>query len=144
MYQLQAEHDKIWQHLYSAYPGVFCETTYENNDAATSMDLYFAAKAQLTALNQPEFSYSLTGIDIYSRGDKLLLWNVKLGDQVRIDYVEDEANVQVIDAALQEPLYITSINHSLRDDGNYQFDVATRKATDTMVRRFARLLTLGR
>lgn len=144
MYQWQAKHDEIWQHLYAAYPGVFNETTYNNTDAASSMDLYFAAKAQLTALNQPEFSYSLTGIDIYSRDDKLLLWNVKLGDQVRIDYAEDEANIQVIDTALQEPLYITSINHSLRDDGNYQFNVATRKATDTMVRRFARLLTLGR
>lgn len=144
MYQWQAKHDEIWQHLYAAYPGIFNETTYNNTDAASSMDLYFAAKAQLTALNQPEFSYSLTGIDIYSRDDKLLLWNVKLGDQVRIDYVEDEANPQIVDMALRESLYVTGINHSLRDDGNYQFNVATRKATDTMVRRFARLLTLGR
>lgn len=144
MYQLQAEHDKIWQHLYATYPGIFCETTYENNDAATSMDLYFAAKAQLAALNHPEFSYSLTGIDIYSHEGQLLLWNVQLGDQVRIDYVEDETRVQVVDQALREPLYVTSINHSLRDDANYQFEIATRKATDTMVRRFAQLLTLGR
>lgn len=144
MYQLQAKHDEIWRNLYVTYPGIFSESTYENTDAATPMDLYFAAKAQLESLKQPEFSYNLTGIDLYTKAGQLMMWNVTLGDQVRIDYVESADEQQVVDAALKAQLYVTGINHSLRDDANYQFTVATRKATDTMVRRFAQLLTLGR
>lgn len=142
-YSLQKSRNDIWQHLYTTYPGVFRESTYKNEDAATSLQLYNAAKAQLNVLSQPQFTYSLTGMDIYMHDADYNPTTLSLGDQIRIDYQEDVHQYDTLNKALSTPLYITAIRHSLRNDGDYQFEVSTTRGTDVMMQRFAQLLSFG-
>lgn len=67
-----------------------------------------------------------------------------LGDQIAIDYQENAYRNDTLYQALSEPLYLTGISHSLRSDGDYRFSVVTSKATDIMLKRFARILNFGR
>lgn len=143
-YAYLAEHNAIWRKLYHDYPGVFRETVYENTDAATSLELYQAARKQLEKLSQPEFSYNLTGMDIYMHDVDYNPLALQVGDQIRIDYEEDMFKLDSLNKALREPLYVTAIDRTLRNDGDYRFSVVTRYATDTMLQRFAQLLNFGR
>lgn len=142
-YTLREEHDKLWHHLHEAYPGVFRESNYVNQDASTPLELYNASKRELEASCQPQFSYSLTGMDIYMHDSDYNPMQLQVTDQIRIDYQEDIHGADTLGKALREPLYVTGIRHSLRNDGDYQFDVTTRKGTDVMMQRFAQLLNFG-
>ena len=143
-YSLMEQHDAIWQDLYTTYPGVFRESTYINDDAATSSQLFEAANKELQVLAEPEISYDITGLDIYMKDKEYSPLNMTLGDQIAIDYQEDAYRNDTLYQALNEPLYLTGITHSLRSDGDYRFSVVTSKATDIMLKRFARILNFGR
>lgn len=143
-YELQKKRHDIWQHLYTTYPGVFRESNYVNQDAGTSQQLYNAAKAQLNMLSQPQFTYQLTGMDIYMHDSDYVPTRLTIGDQIHIDYQEDSHRQDTLYKALATPLYITSIRHSLRNDGDYQFEVSTTRGTDVMMQRFAQLLSFGK
>ena len=138
------KHNEIWQSLYTKYPGIFRESSYVNETASSSHELYLAAKRELDKLSKPEFAYTLTGMDIYMHNSDFLPTRIKLGEQIRIDYQEKDQITTTLNTALREPLFITGIQHSLRNDGDYQFTVTTRSATDTMVQRFAKLLNFKR
>ena len=143
-YNALYDHNQLWQKLLQRYPGVFRESVYQNTNAINSQELYESAKRELTKLSQPEYSYTLTGMDIYMYDSDYIPTRIKLGEQIRIDYQELGELNDSLNAALREPLYVTGINHTLRNDGDYQFTVITRTATDTMMQRFAKLLTLNR
>lgn len=138
------KHNNIWQSLYTKYPGIFRESAYVNETAGNNHELYQAAKRELEKVSKPEFSYTLTGMDIYMHNSDFMPTRIKLGEQIRIDYQERDQVTTTLNNALREPLFITGIQHSLRDDGDYQFTVTTRSATDTMVQRFAKLLNFNR
>ena len=106
--------------------------------------MYNAAQAQLQQVSQPEFTYSMSALDIYMYDRDLLPYKIQLGDQIRIDYQEEASRFDMVNKALRESLFVTGITHNLRTDGDYQFTVETRRATDIMVQRFARLLSNGR
>ena len=143
-YEMLSKHNACWQTLYQNYPGIFRESTYNNTTAVNSQELYVAAKAQLDNLSRPSFEYTLTGMDIYMYNSDFIPTKLRLGEQIRIDYQDPDQLTDTLNAALREPLYITGISHALRNDGDYQFTVTTRTATDSMVQRFAQLLSFGR
>lgn len=143
-YKYLQEHNDCWKDLLQDYPGIFRESTYNNTTATNSQELYTAAKAQLDNLSRPSFEYTLSGMDIYMYNSDFIPTRLKLGEQIRIDYQDPDQLTDTLNAALREPLYLTGINHTLRNDGDYQFTVTTRTATDTMVQRFAQLLAFGR
>lgn len=143
-YEMLYEHNKYWQTLYQDYPGIFRESAYSNTTATNSQELYVAAKAELDNLSKPAFEYTLAGMDIYMYNSDFTPTRLKLGDQIRVDYQDPDQLTDTLNAALREPLYITGISHTLRNDGDYQFTVITRTATDSMVQRFAKLLNFGR
>lgn len=143
-YKMLSKHNTCWQTLYQNYPGIFRESTYNNTTAVDSQELYVAAKAQLDNLSRPSFEYTLTGMDIYMYNSDFIPTKLHLGEQIRIDYQDPDQLTDTLNAALREPLYITGISHALRNDGDYQFTVTTRTATDSMVQRFAQLLNFGR
>ena len=138
------EHNRIWQDLYHNYPGIFRESHYVNNSASDCQELYEAAKSELEKISRPAFEYSLTGMDIYAYDFNYLPTQIKLGDQIRIDHQQEDELNDTLNTALKEPLYITGIDHSLRNDGDYKFVVATHTASNTMIQRFAQLLAFGR
>lgn len=143
-YDYLTQHDECWQTLYRKYPGIFRESNYENSTAVNSQELYQAAKAQLDSVCKPSYEYSLTGMDIYMHDSDYIPTRIKLGEQIRIDYQEKDQLTDTLNAAIREPLYVTGISHTLRNDGDYQFTVTTRTATDIMVQRFAQLLNFGK
>lgn len=143
-YKYQLEHNKQWQYLFAHYPAVFRESEYKNETATNSAELYMAAQAQLTQLSQPEFAYTMTALDIYMYNQDLMPMRIEIGDQIRIDYQDEAGRQDTINKALREILFVTGITHTLRTDGDYQFTVETRRATDIMVQRFAQLLSVGR
>lgn len=139
-YEYLHQHDELWQHMYQQFPGVFRESNFTNTTAITSQELYESARRELDKVSQPAYQYSLTGMDIYMHDSDYEPTRIKLGDQIRIDYQELNELNDSLNAALREPLYITGITHTLRNDGDYQFTVTTRSATDTMLQRFANIL----
>lgn len=143
-YQYQLKHNIIWQKLYADYPGIFRESTYTDEASSNTTELYNAAVAQLDQLSHPEFAYTISALDIYMYNQDLLPINIQLGDQIRIDYQDEPTRFDSVNRALREALFVTGIRHTLRSDGDYQFTVETRRATDIMVQRFAQLLSGGR
>lgn len=139
-YEYLHQHNELWQHMHQQFPGVFRESNFTNTTAITSQELYESARRELDKVSQPAYQYSLTGMDIYMHDSDYEPTRIKLGDQIRIDYQELNELNDSLNAALREPLYITGITHTLRNDGDYQFTVTTRSATDTMLQRFANIL----
>jgi hypothetical protein len=61
--QAQSDHNKIWARLYSQYPHLLLEQSYQNQDAITSEELLQAAQYAFKDHNQVESNYNVVVID---------------------------------------------------------------------------------
>ena len=62
---LKAEQQRIWHNLYQQFPGVLLETSYTNEHAATSAELYQMASIAFKDQLDVENSYSISLINAY-------------------------------------------------------------------------------
>jgi hypothetical protein len=141
-YYYKKQHLDIWKNLYADYPGIFLETNYNNTTALTELQLYTEAKAQFDILSNPTPNYNLGLINDFVLNGQYYT-NIKISDQLRINYIENTSLQDELNQLLLKPLYISSINYNLRDSSNIKVSVIFAKATDLMFKRFAKILNFA-
>ena len=135
----QNQHNKIWHDLYNLYPNVILEGSYTNKDATTSLELYNAAKLAFNDYLRPEAQYNITTIDInHLRGYKGQ--ELDIGEIIDLASEELYNNYDEIKTSLQQHLFITDINYTLRSDKDISIGVNTVKYGDKVVKELIKLI----
>lgn len=142
-YNYLNEHNQIWKNLYTDYPAIFREGNFSTNSVSDAKELYKSAKSYLDSVSNPEYTYSISVMDTHNITKNKTL-SILLGDQIKIDMSEDIYGKNILNKAMKEPLYVTSISKDLRSDGDISLEVSVTKATDIMLTRFAKILNFGR
>ena len=126
--------------LYNKYPALLLEAKYEDSTSTTAELLYKAAYNAFKNMITPEPSYSVTALDIRN-SQNINLFGLELGDQIRIlDEVIQEKPDQ-LKKLLQQELFISSINYTLRSDSDIKLTVNSIRYDDKLLSRLVKLIT---
>ncbi len=129
----------IWKMLYSRYPGIFLENTYENADARSSEQLLKMAKLAFKDYTSPEKQYNITLIDAAAlqgyNGQEL-----HLGDGILIRTSDYYDAIDETYRALNQYLFISDINYELRKDTDIALTVNAIKYQDKLLQSIVKLI----
>lgn len=129
---------EAWRAFYQKYSGLIIEQSYENTDALTSEELYNFAYAQFKDINKPEYDFSATVIEATKlkgyTGQEL-----HIGDPIKIE-MQSVMDAGKDNISLQQLLYISGINYSLRKDSSTELTLNTLKYNDKLAQKLARLI----
>jgi hypothetical protein len=131
----------FWIDLYNNYPAVFLEATYKNETATTPELLYKAASNKFQELSNPEPEYSVTAIDLKNITG-IDLYELELGDQIRIEDNAIETKPDELKRLLQQRLFISKIDYTLRSDDNIKLTVNPVRYDDVLLDRLVKLLVI--
>ena len=137
--EAQKQNKEFWIELYNNYPAVFLEATYKNELATTPELLYSAAFNKFQELSNPEPEYSITAIDLKNITG-IDLYQLELGDQIRIEDNLIEQKPDQLKRLLQQRLFISKIDYTLRSDDNIKITVNPVKYDDVLLERLVKLL----
>ena len=132
-------HNNVWDNIYKLYPNVILEENYNNTDATTSTELYDTARLAFKDYIQPEAQYNITTIDINNlqgyKGQELNIGDV-------IDLTSDELynNYDDLKTSLQQHLFITDLNYTLRSDKDIAIGVNVIKYGDKVIKELIKLI----
>lgn len=118
---------------------MFLEATYKNELATTPELLYSAAFNKFQELSNPEPEYSITAIDLKNITG-IDLYQLELGDQIRIEDNLIEQKPDQLKRLLQQRLFISKIDYTLRSDDNIKITVNPVKYDDVLLERLVKLL----
>lgn len=132
-------HDNLWQEIYTKFPGVILEENYSNEDATTSAELMESASYYFRDLSEPERQYNLTLIDINNlkgyHGEELTI-----GKPIAINAEDYYDSYDEIKTTLNQYLFITDINYTLRSDSDIGLTVNSIKYQDKLIKRLVKLI----
>ena len=150
---LKAEQQRIWQELYQQFPGVLLETSYTNEHAATSAELYQMASIAFKDQIDVENSYSISLINAYKDlsikkdGDQSLTTyenyrgqELKIGESILVDAEEYYDRRDDLQRALSQYLFITDLSYDLRKDSDISLTVNAIKYQDKLIQRLVKLI----
>ena len=130
---------KLWQMLYTRYPGIFLENTYENKDARSSQQLLQLAQLAFKDYSSPEKNYNITVIDAASlsgyKGQEL-----RVGDGILLNTSDYYDAVDETYRALNQYLFISDINYNLRQDTDISLTVNPIKYQDKLLQSIVKLI----
>lgn len=138
--RLVERQSSVWKRIYNLYPGIVLESTYQNDSATTSADLYKMATYYFKDLSAPEKSYNIALIN----ADQLEGYSgneLHIGDSIKLNIFDYYQNTELsIYNALDQYLFITDMNYSLRTDHDLSLTVNNIKYQDKMIQRLAKLI----
>lgn len=130
---------KLWQMLYTRYPGVFLENFYENKDARSSQQLLQMAQLAFKDYSSPEKNYNITVIDAASlngyEGQEL-----HVGDGILLNTSDYYDAVDETYRALNQYLFISDISYNLRQDTDISLTVNPIKYQDKLLQSIVKLI----
>ena len=125
--------------LYTRYPGIFLENTYENKDARSSQQLLQLAQLAFKDYSSPEKNYNITVIDAASlsgyKGQEL-----RVGDGILLNTSDYYDAVDETYRALNQYLFISDINYNLRQDTDISLTVNPIKYQDKLLQSIVKLI----
>lgn len=137
--QLANKKEEIWKQLHNLYPHLFFEGVFEYPTATTSQELYDMASYYFKEKSKPEINYSITVLDPHSlkgyQGEEL-----KIGYPILIDATEYPLESLKVKKSIDQYLFITDINYSLRSDTNINITVNSIKYDDKLIQKLAKLI----
>ena len=130
---------RFWKNLYTRYPGIFLENTYENSNARTSQQLLQMAKTAFMDYTAPEKNYNITVIDAASL-DGYEGQELHIGDGILLNTSDYYDAVDETYRALNQYLFITDISYSLRQDTDIALTVNPIKYQDKLLQSIVKLI----
>ena len=129
----------IWNEIYQLYPFLLLENSYSYASATNSETLLKMAKLNFKAQKEPEKNYSLSFIDycdlIGYKGQEL---SVGTGILLKAqDYYDENDDIL---KALNQYLFITDLNYTLRDEDNINITVNHIKYNEKLIQSLAKLI----
>jgi len=125
--------------LYTRYPGIFLENTYENKDARSSEQLLKMAQLAFKDYSSPEKNYNITVIDAASlsgyEGQEL-----HIGDGILLNTSDYYDAVDETYRALNQYLFISDISYNLRQDTDISLTVNSIKYQDKLLQSIVKLI----
>ena len=139
-YENYLEKQKVlWNKLYKQYPGIILESSYTDDDATTSTELFTSAQLYMKDMSQPERQYNISIIDMNQlkgyEGQEL-----KIGDGIELDaeaFNNDELSLRM---GLLQYLFITDISYKLRSDDELSLTVNAIKYQDKIIQQLVKLI----
>lgn len=137
--KLQEEHQSIWNRLYTNYSGMILESTYQNEKASTSRQLFKLSQNFLKDKTKPEQGYNISLIDTASLkgygGQEL-----RIGESISLDADEYYTDIDLIKKSISQYLFITDISYDLRKDNDISLTVNYIKYQDKLIQRLVKLI----
>lgn len=140
----------VWQKLYENYPGILLESSFSNEAATSSIELYNLATAAFKDKQTPERNYNISLIDIYNNLQvkensdnnwmKYYGQELKIGDGILVDVDEYYDTPDDVYKTISQYLFITDISYELRKDSDINITVNTIKYQDKLIKRLAKLI----
>lgn len=128
----------LWQYLYSLYPNVLLESSYKNEQASSSAQLYKEAQLAFKDKMHPEKQYNITIMDINRVvGDRSLF---RIGEPIAINAQEYYDEPDDVFQALSQFLFITDISYTLRNDADIQLTVNSIKYQEKLLQQLVKLI----
>ena len=128
----------LWQYLYSLYPNVLLESSYKNEQASSSAQLYKEAQLAFKDKMHPEKQYNITIMDMNRvTGDRSLF---RIGDPIAIHAQEYYDESDDVFQALSQFLFITDISYTLRNDADIQLTVNSIKYQEKLLQQLVKLI----
>ena len=128
----------LWQYLYSLYPNVLLESTYQNDKISSSAQLYKEAQLAFKDKMHPEKQYNITIMDMNNViGDRSLF---RIGEPIAINAQEYYSEPDDIFQALSQFLFITDISYTLRNDADIQLTVNSIKYQEKLLQQLVKLI----
>lgn len=137
--QVLKQHNAIWSDLYSKFPGLLLENSFSDNNAVTSTDLYNSALAYFKDNRKPGRNYSISIIN----SSALLGYEgqpIYVGDSIKLSANEYYPEVDDVHEALDQYLFISDFNYTLRNEGEVQITVNEIKYQDKLIQSLAKLI----
>lgn len=137
--ELVKTNQNIWADLYKNYGMLLLESSFTSSTATSSEELYNEAMTYYAEYENPEKTYNLTIIDTSFIKDYIPII-ITVGDQIALDYNEFYQEEDDLKDLLQEHLFISSIQYSLRKDSDIQYNVVTTSFYDKLFNKLVNLI----
>lgn len=137
--ELKAKKERIWHKIYDNYPFLMLEDNYTYSDATSSTELLNMAQLVFKGKKEPERSYNISLIDIYSlqgyNGQELYP-----GQGILLrgeDYYNENDEIST---ALKQYLYISDVSYTLRSDADVSVTVNNIKYQEKLLQSLVKLI----
>jgi hypothetical protein len=147
--ELKNQQQLIWQQLYEKFPGVLLESSFTNDYAATSLELYQLASIAFKDKMNVENNYSISLINAYkslsvkNNSTSFLSYTgqeLRIGESILVDADEYYDKRDDVYNAMSQYLFITDITYDLRKDSDISLTVNAIKYQDKLIQRLVKLI----